>query len=165
MFWAFVILILIIIAVVIINGFGYWGAKKRNDIIEFFATDSHKCIECKHCSVDENGRFSETGYFCALSKCDNITEDTERKCFEKPKVIEKDIEEISSWNVLNDDGIQYLRQNLLGKSMTFTEVEEYLKELLTSHAEFKRNNDHPNIPPAVLNSNNYDKYRDTWFLI
>lgn len=57
-------------------------------------------------------------------------------CFEKPKITEDDLEQLFSIGVWNDAGMQYLRQNLLGKAMTWTELDNYLKPLPNEHPEY-----------------------------
>lgn len=125
-----------IVGFVIYRGKGYWAAKTRNDIISWVFSPEGNCCECKHCGRDDSGRYSDTGYFCALSKCYNITEATVMNCFERPKITEADLNELFALGVWNDAGKQYLRQNLLGREMTWTELDNYLKQLPYEHPEF-----------------------------
>lgn len=131
-----IILIVAIVIVVLIKGNGYWAAKTRNDIKSWATGAEGKCCECKNCREDDSGRYSDTGYFCTISKCDNITETTVMNCFEKPKITEEDLNELFSLGVWNESGKQFLRQKLLGKAMTWTELDEYLKQLPNEHPDF-----------------------------
>lgn len=56
--------------------------------------------------------------------------------FEKPKVTEDNLKELFALGIWNDAGKQYLRQNLLGKAMTWAELDNYLKQLPNDHPEF-----------------------------
>lgn len=125
-----------IVGLVIYRGKGYWAAKTRNDIISYLFCTEGYCCECKHCRRDNSGRYSATGYFCALSKCYNITEATVMNCFEKPVITMDDLNELFTLGVWNDAGMQYLRQTLLGRSMTWTELDNFLKQLPYEHPEF-----------------------------
>lgn len=130
------LVIAVIVIVVIVKGNGYWAAKTRNSVVSWATGAEGNCCECKHCRKDDTGRYSTTGYFCVLSKCNNITESTVMNCFEKPKVTEEDLKELFALGIWNDAGKQYLRQNLLGKAMTWTELDNYLTQLPHDHPEF-----------------------------
>lgn len=130
------VVIAIIVIVVIVRGKGYWAAKTRNSVISWATGAEGNCYEYKHCRKDDSGRYSTTGYFCALSKCDHITESTVMNCFEKPKITEEDLKELFALGIWNESGKQYLRQNLLGKAMTWTELDNYLKQLPIDHPEY-----------------------------
>lgn len=136
MFWLLVIVVAVIVIAVIIKGNGYWAAKTRNNIISWATNAQGNCCECKHCRKDDSGRFSNTGYYCALSKCENITESTVMNCFEKPKITEEDLKELFSLGIWNESGKRFIRANLLGKAMTWTEINNYLKQLPIDHPEF-----------------------------
>lgn len=131
-----ILIIAVIVIIVIVKGNGYWAAKTRNSIISWATGAKGNCCECKHCRKDDTGRYSNTGYFCALSKCNNITESTVMNCFEKPKITEDDLNVLFDLEIWNDDGKQYLRQNLLGKAMTWTELDNYIRQLAKEHPEF-----------------------------
>ena len=134
MFW--IILIAIIVIIYIVKGNGYFAARARNSIKAWAIAKEGYCHECKHCVKDETGQRSRTGYFCALSKCQNITEETRMNCFEKPKITEEDLQALFDLGIWNDAGKQFLRSNLLGKAMTWTELDNYLKQLPIDHPEF-----------------------------
>lgn len=136
MLWIILIAVVVIVIVVIVKGKGYWAAKTKNSITSWATGANGNCIECKHCRKDDSGRYSHTGYFCTLSKCNNITESTVMNCFEKPKVTEDDLKELFTLGIWNDAGKQYLRRNLLGRSMTWNELNNYLKQLPNEHPEF-----------------------------
>lgn len=123
MFQSIIIAVTTVIAVIL------WAEKTRN----YFIGSKRKG---KYCRQDKNGHYSKTGYFCALSKCENITEETVMSCFEKPKITEEDLQELFALGIWNSDGQQFFRQNLLGKAMTFTELDNYLKQLPIEHPEY-----------------------------
>ena len=58
------------------------------------------------------------------------------KCYERPRISEADLNELFTVGIWNESGKQFLRQNLLGKSMSWTELDEYLKQLPKEHPEF-----------------------------
>ena len=96
----------------------------------FFAGQRGQCIYCKHCRTDETHQTSSTGYFCRLSRCENITEDTFMDCMEKPTVTSEDLETLFvEYNLWTPDGKAYIRANLLDAKMTWPEIDAFLKEL------------------------------------
>ena len=123
-----VIIILIIIAIVIwiIKGQGYDAARLRNSFVSWAAGEEGFCRECKYCIKDSN---SFTGHRCSIGKCENITDTTRMDCFEKPTVNENDLQELFSMGIWTYEGQQYIRNSILGKKMTFSELDEFLKEI------------------------------------
>ncbi len=132
------LLLIIIVGVVVyvIKNGGYYADKAKNSVVSWATGQEGYCRECKHCRFDESRRFSNTDYFCALSNCHDITADTIMNCFEKPKVTEEDLQELFSLGIWNSAGKQYVRESLLGKTMTFSEVDEFLKAVPINHPEY-----------------------------
>lgn len=127
MFWLIVIAIVVIFW--LIKGKGYGAARARNSIVSWATGEQGRCCECKHCVKDESHRFSKTDWYCSLSKCDSITDSTVMNCFEKPTVTEEDLKFLFDLGVWNASGQRYIRESLLGKKMTFSEVDAFLKEI------------------------------------
>ncbi len=135
MFWIIVIAIIVIIWIV--KGNGLLAAKTRNSIHSWATGDEGLCCECKHCRIDSAHQYSRTGYFCALSKCQNITESTRMGCFEKPKVTDDDINTLfANADIWTEFGKSYIRQSLVGRAMTWTEIDEFLKKIPREHPEY-----------------------------
>ena len=133
------IVVIIVAAVVIfavVKEKGLWAARARNSIVSMASGQNGLCSECRHCRKDTSHRFSNTDYFCSISKCNHITESTRMNCFEKPQITENDLNQLFSMGVWNGAGRQYLRQTLLGKAMTWTELDNYLKRLPHEHPEY-----------------------------
>lgn len=84
MFW--IVVILIVVIVFIVKGKGLTAARARNSIVSWATGEKGYCKDCKHCRHDTSRRYSDTDYFCSISKCKNITETTRMNCFEKPKI-------------------------------------------------------------------------------
>ena len=94
------------------------------------------CVNCCHCCVDEKCQISPTGYYCRLSKCENITPETVMPCMEKPKVTEGDLNELFALGIWNESGKQYIRNTILGERMLYEDVDEFLKRIPVEHPEF-----------------------------
>lgn len=101
-----------------------------------FVSEKGYCMECKHCIKDEYCERSRTGYFCRLSNCENITEDTIMNCVEKPTVTEDDLKTIFDTGIFNGDGQTHVRNEILGRKMSYIDFDKYLSELHTRHPEF-----------------------------
>lgn len=125
------LIVVAVIAVIIwiIKGNGYDAARARNSIVSWATGEEGYCHECKHCVKDCEHRFSQADWYCTIGKCDGITENTRMNCFEKPTVTEDDLRELFSLGVWTTAGQQYIRDSILGKKMTFSEVDSFLKEL------------------------------------
>ena len=130
------ILIIIGIVLFIVKGKGLTAARTRNTIITWATGDEGYCCECKHCRKDTSRRFSKTDYYCSLFKCEDITPETYMHCFEKPKMTEEYLEELFELGIWNDKGKNYIRNNLLGKSMTFSELDEFMTRIPIEHPEY-----------------------------
>ena len=104
----------------------------------FLAGERGRCIDCKHCCKDDNFQYSRTGYFCRLSRCEDITESTVMDCKVKPSVTEDDLQELFKLKIWTPEGERYIRGELLGKKMTFDEVDAFLKKIPQEHPEFIR---------------------------
>ena len=133
--WVLFIALIIVIAV-IVKGKGLWAARTRNSIISWATGQEGLCCECKHCRHDPSRRFSDTDYYCSISKCKHITEETKMRCFEKPKVTEGDLQELFKLGIWTELGKQYIRKSILGKAMTWTELDDFLKQLPIGHPEY-----------------------------
>lgn len=126
----FVIIIVIIVIIFwVIKGQGYDAARAKNSLISWATGDEGFCRECKHCIKDSENKYSSTGLYCTIGKCAYITDTTRMNCFEKPTVTENDLQELFSLGVWTNEGQQYIRSSILGKKMTFSEIDEFLKEL------------------------------------
>ncbi|MDO4343416.1 MAG: hypothetical protein Q4C50_01310 [Eubacteriales bacterium] len=132
------IFIIIVIAVIlfIAKGKSLDAARARNSIVSLITGEEGFCCECKHCRKDTSRRYSDTDWFCSLSKCHHITPETRMNCFEKPKVTEEDLQELFTLGVWTKEGQQYIRQTILGKAMTFSEVDQVLKDIPNKHPEY-----------------------------
>lgn len=131
------ILIAIVIAVIYFRADdGYNWAVLKNKAARWVAYEDKPCIDCKYCCRDDIGKYSDTGYFCRLSNCKNITESTKMRCFEMPTVTEDDLKELFDLGIWNNEGKEYLRNTLLNKKMTFRELDDYLTKLPLEHPEF-----------------------------
>lgn len=136
MLW--ITLIAIGVAIFILKGKGYMAARAKNSIVSWATGQEGNCCDCKHCRRDDSGRYSETGYFCALSKCNHITEATKMNCFEPIKVDMEFLTELFSLEIWNDAGKQYIRQSLMGKQITWAALDTFLSQLAAEHPEFIR---------------------------
>lgn len=134
MFW--IIVIAAVIIFFILKSDSYDAARIRNGVKSYFVGEQGLCRECKHCVRDESRRFSDSEWVCRLSKCTHITEDTMMDCFEKPRVTEDDLNELFALGIWNDAGKRYLREMLLGKEMTFSELDAFLRELPKQYPHF-----------------------------
>jgi len=135
------IIVLIILAVVaygIFSNVKSEASRAVDNATAFFAGQHGRCLDCKFCRRDETHQFSDADYFCALSKCAEITESTYMDCMVKPVVKEDDLKELFKLQIWTLSGEQYIRTQLLGKTMTYSEVDQFLKELPLSHPEFIR---------------------------
>lgn len=121
-------LLLIIAAIGVIvwlvKGNSLGAARARNSVVSWATGDEGFCNECKHCYRNESD-----DWVCSLSKCNNITEQTRMKCFEKPTVTENDLQLLFDLGVWTEEGQNYIRQSILGKKMTFSEIDDFLKEI------------------------------------
>ena len=115
---------IIILIVWLLKSDSYNAARIRNSVTTWASGDEGLCNECKHCYRDDSGNWT-----CSLSKCNNITEQTRMKCFEKPTVNENDLKILFDLGVWTEDGQEYIRQSILGKKMTFSEIDEFLKKI------------------------------------
>lgn len=131
-----IVIVLIIVVALIVKGNGLWAARARNSTISWATGEEGLCCECKHCRKDSSRRFSDTGWFCSISKCEHITHETRMRCFEKPKITEDDLQELFVLGIWNEEGKQYIRQSLLGETMTWSELNAYLKKLPIEHPEY-----------------------------
>lgn len=146
------ILFVLILAVLVIGGAfalideaKYRTAKIKNDLVEMASTEKHHCCECKYCVYDPNNRYSDTDYFCRMSKCNYITPETKMPCFEKPKVTEDDLRELFALGIWTSNGQNYIRNSIFGEKMTFTELDAFLTKLAEEHPEY--------IDPEYTNKN------------
>lgn len=132
------LLVLIIAGVIlwVIKADNYDAARIRNSIATFASPEKGLCTECKHCIKDEALIHSDTGFYCRLSKAQNIDESTQMQCFEKPTVTETDLSELFSLGIWNEKGRQFIRESILGQKMTFTEVSNFLKTIPIEHPEY-----------------------------
>lgn len=107
----------------------YRFAKVKNTVKSWASDTEGRCIECRHCRTDNEYKCSDTGYFCVLSNCADITGETTMGCFEKPKVTEKDLESLFALGIWTEEGMDYIEESILGKAMTYSEVDAFLTEL------------------------------------
>lgn len=135
------------IIIILIIGFVVYGllsnAKTEGSRVVDNATASLTgergyCINCKHCCRDDELQYSKTGFFCALSRCENIDEETMMDCVVKPTITENDLQELFALKIWTVSGEQYIRNQLLGKKMTFAELDSFLSQLPKTHPEFIR---------------------------
>ena len=133
-----IILVAIAVAVVVwlVKGKGYGAARARNSIVSWATGEEGYCCECKHCIKDDAHRYSETGWYCSISKCDCINECTRMKCFEKPTVTEDDLRQLFALGVWTAAGQQFIRESILGKKMTFSEIDAFLKEIPSKYPHY-----------------------------
>lgn len=121
----FLLIIGVVIFIVwLVKSDSYDAARIKNSISTWATDNEGLCNECKHCYRDESGN-----WICSLSKCNNISEDTRMKCFEKPTVTENDLKLLFDLGVWTQEGQNYIRESILGKKMTFSEIDEFLKEV------------------------------------
>lgn len=123
------ILIAIIVVIWLAKGKSYDAARARNSVISWATNQEGFCCECKHCVKDESHQFSNTDYYCSISKRSNITETTRMNCFEKPTVTEEDLTALFELGLWNEKGEEYIKNSLLFKKMTFSEIDEFLTNL------------------------------------
>ena len=57
-------------------------------------------------------------------------------CFEKPNVTEGDLQELFAPGIWTKEGQQCIRQTILGKAMTFTELDQFLKNVPNEHPDY-----------------------------
>ena len=95
-----------------------------------------RCIDCKYCRRDTSHQFSNTDYFCVLSRCDHIADSTVMDCMIKPTISEEDLKELFALNIWTPEGKEYIRNSILGKVMSFSDVDAFLKELPVQHPEY-----------------------------
>lgn len=119
------ILIAIVVVIWIARGKSYDSARIKNSLIG----QPGFCCDCKHCVKDDSHRFSNTDYYCAISKCYDITKNTKMDCVEKPTVTEEDLTTLFEMGLWNEKGKEYIRNSLLFKQMTFSEIDEFLTNL------------------------------------
>ena len=115
-------------------------SRKVENAGAFLMGERGRCIDCKHCCTDKNFQYSKTGYFCRLSRCSNITENTVMDCKVIPSVTEEDLQELFKLKIWTLDGERYIRSQLLGKKMTFNDVDTFLKRIPQEHPTFIRPN-------------------------
>ena len=121
--------IIIIIAVIAIAAWvsrGGWARFKNSCLGQ-----KDFCYNCKYCVKGDNGR-----WFCRLSKCDSITEETFMDCCEKPIVTEDDLKELFQLEIWNEEGKNYIRQKMLGQNMGWLDIEAFLKRIPQEHPEY-----------------------------
>lgn len=134
MFW--IILVAAVVVFWIVKGNSYDAAKLRNKVKTWANDEEGYCCECKHCVKDPSRRFSNTKYYCSISNCSDITPETIMNCFEKPIITEKDLAELFALGIWNEQGKSYIRKNILGKKMTFSELDAFLKDLPQKYPNF-----------------------------
>ena len=115
---------------------GLFGARMKNSIVSWATGQEGFCKDCKHCRFDKSRRFSRTDFFCSLSRCKDITETTRMNCYEKPKVTEADLQQLFALGIWTNEGKRFIRQSILGKSMTYSDVDEFLTALPTKYPEY-----------------------------
>lgn len=133
---ALFIIIAIVVIIWIIKGKGYDAARARNSIVSWATGEEGYCHECKHCIKDTANQYSQTGWGCTIGKCDSITDNTRMNCFEKPTVTEDDLRELFSLGIWTTTGQEHIRQAILGKKMTFSELDAFLKELSKQYPHY-----------------------------
>lgn len=120
----------------IIKGKGLYAARARNTIISWATGDEGYCCYCKHCKKDTSRRYSNTDWYCELYKCEDITPETYMHCFEKPKITEQDLQELFELGIWNEAGKEYIRKSILGRAMTFPELDEFMTKIPSEHPEY-----------------------------
>ncbi len=134
---SFIILVIIVAIIVwIVKGKGYDAARARNSIVSWATGEEGFCHECKHCVRDAEHRYSQADWYCTIGKCNYIDENTRNNCFEKPTVTEEDLRELFSLGIWTVAGQNYIRDSILGKKMTFSEVDDFLKEVPKKFPQF-----------------------------
>lgn len=131
-----------IIFIVIVCGIIYWGTgelkRKAEGAKNFIMGERGHCVDCIHCVYDQSQRFSSTNYFCRLSKCTNITDETVMDCMEMTTVTEEDLDEFMKLDLWTPEGCVYIRESLLGKKMGWTGVNEFMTRLPQEHPEYMK---------------------------
>lgn len=129
-----------IIFILIVCGLIYWGTgelkRKTESAKNFFVGQRGHCVDCKYCAYDPSHRFSSTNFFCRLSKCSNITDDTIMDCMEMTTITEEDLDEIMKLDLWTAEGCEYIRKSLLGQKMGWTGVNEFLTGIPREHPEY-----------------------------
>ncbi len=121
--------IILIIAVIVIAAWvsrGGWARFKN-----FFLGQKDYCYNCKYCVKDNSGT-----YFCRLSKCNSIEEDTVMQCCEKPTITQSDLDDLFELEIWNEEGKSYIQQRCLGQKMGWYDIEAFLKKLPDEHPEY-----------------------------
>lgn len=131
-----------IIFILIVCGLIYWGTGELKRKVEsaknFIVGERGHCVDCKYCVCDPSHQFSSTNFFCRLSKCNNITDDTIMDCMEMTTITEEDLNEIMKLDLWTPEGRAYIRESLLGKKMGWTGVNEFMTRLPQQHPEFMK---------------------------
>ncbi len=110
-----------------------WLAKLKNDLVG----QPGRCVDCKYCCKNSSRQYSDTDYFCRLSKCENITEETRSNCVEKPKITEADINNLfSEVDIWTPAGKEYIRRSLVGETMSWNDIDQFLTKLPKEHPEY-----------------------------
>lgn len=130
------IIIVLIIIIVFVVKVKSGGSRTVDNMVANIAGEKDRCLNCKFCCSDKSHQFSNTDYFCRLSKCDYIDSSTVMNCVVKPTVTEQDLQELFKLGIWTASGKQYIRNQLLGKKMGFADVDEFLKRLPNEHPEY-----------------------------
>lgn len=129
-----------LIFLIVIIGVCVWlvqnSKRKLESAKNFLMGEKGYCLDCKYCIRDDAKQYSDTGYFCRLSKCIGINETTVMDCMEKPTITEKDLEDLFDLDIWTQEGELYLRNSLLGKKMTFSEIDAFLTALPQEHPQY-----------------------------
>ena len=133
-----VIIILGLIAYGVFSHLKSEVSRKAESAGAFLTGERGRCLDCKHCCRDDDFRYSTTGYFCRLSRCEDVTENTVMDCRVKPTITEEDLKELYRLAIWTPAGEQYIRDRILGKKMTFDEVSAFLKQIPQEHPEYIR---------------------------
>ncbi|MBQ2818989.1 MAG: hypothetical protein IJF14_01245 [Clostridia bacterium] len=85
MFWVIVIAVAVLIYIIKADTIN--AARIRNSIKAWFMGTAGKgpCSECKYCIYDPSHWFSETDWYCRISRVHDLIPDSEMVCFEKIK--------------------------------------------------------------------------------
>jgi len=131
-----IIILLLIVGVFIFAGKGLTAARAKNSIVSWATGQEGFCADCTHCRKDASRKFSNTDYFCSLSRREDITDETRMQCFEKPKMTEQVLQEIFALGIWTKEGQQYIRQSILGRKMTFAELDQFMTKIPNEHPEY-----------------------------
>ena len=131
-----------LIILIIIGCAIYWGVgelkRKAESAKNFIMGERGHCVDCKYCKYDPEKQLSSTGYFCGLSKCNNITDDTIMDCMEIATVTAEDVAEILKLDLWTIEGRVYIKNSLIGKKMGWTGVNEFMSRIPKEHPEYMK---------------------------